>query len=734
MRTPLIVTIVALLALVLTLAGAFAPGHANWGVHHYGFLGTGWLLLGLVLALVGGLLVLGGDRVARGLAVPGVLLAAASFGVLFWLARARAYFLGDGLLLVRALEGGRAPWENAPLPVLAAMLLHRSGVAADTAFALLSVASGVAFVLLAGWFARIASSDAGGRLLVFLVIVTAGLTRLFYGYVETYPILAGLVMLYAVLGTAVIRSGSGRGLLAAGLVFLFTVPAHVTAVALLPSLVYLAAVTGDPTGRGRRVALALGIPLVVMIGGALVLWGDLGRFGETLRENLGLTLPLAGIHGDRIAYTLLSPAHFRDFFQEQLLLGPAAALLAVPLLLLAGRPSRPVVFLFVAGLPWWVVSFLYNRAIGAARDWDLFAAASVPLLLAAAWILSQPSASRRLRPAAALLVAVSVFHLVPWVAVGADAAASRERLRTLFAPEAKVSPFAVQYVFEQIGTEALDRGDVAVAEESYTRAWLATRNPRLGGNLGALLVAQGKVDEALKVLWQAADRDTTNEVVWFQLAGALVAKGDVQSAREAYDHAIAENGNYLQAYLAAARLQRQLGALAEAESLLVEARRRFPEDGEAANNLALLYQITDRPDEAVELYEYGLARKPDDTGSRFNLGRILLEQERPEEAARVFEEVLTWTPEDVEAWVNLGAAWEKLGKADDARTAFEHAKELAPRRPEPYFNLARLDLAADDRPAAMEQLRQLAAIDSTSREGLRARLLLKRLGAEDGKP
>ncbi len=725
MRTLLIVLLYAFLVLTLHVAGILAPTPVNWGVHHYGFLPGAWLWGGALGALVLGGLVWAFARGRRGenahsaSRIPAILtglVIAAAGAALFWLGRERTTFMGDRLL-------------GSPDPALA--------------FAWVSAACGGVYLLLAYWVARQAASDLGGRLPAFGLLALAGITRLFYGHAETYPLLALAAMLYLVL---VLRALDGRGSFwPAAAVAALAPLVHVTGAFLWPSLIYVLWVgpraegkAPPPASARRPRLLLLLIPLAALAAGVIAR-GGMRPFVDLGAATLRGMLPVSGPLGLHIPYTLFSPAHLGDVLQEQWLIGPFGALLALILLAFRahGGLGREERFLLWAGGPWWFASLFFRRDFGAARDWDLFAVASLPwlillgrLLARAPWRVTLP---RWAGAAAGLLIGLSFFHTLPWVAVDADVDRSLAHFASLYGPGSSASRFARSYAFEEIGTWYLDRGQSESAVVAYREAaMIDSTNARVTANLGAVLLAQGKREEAAAILEMAVRRDPSQEFAQYQLGNAYRDLGRHVPAASAYRKALALNPDFLQASLNYASMERQRGNTALAEALLLEALKRAPDSADLKAHLGRVQEDKGDTASAAVNYRAAVAGNPDDTASAFNLGYLLMRQGNIAEASRYFEMVVGRAPGDAEAWINLGVARDLEGNGAAARTAFERAIAADPRRPEPYFNLAKGYLAAKDTTGAARLLRSYAAIDSTGNMGMLARRLLASMGERSG--
>ncbi len=747
MKAFVIVLIFAVATVVLQILGRAEPAPGNWGVNQYGFLsGTwfavGWAGMALLLAL-GALRGAGLGRVRLPWRVVALLVGVAGAG-LYWLARDRAFFLGDGYFWTEGFAAGNPAWYLEPGAVLSLSFLNRLlGGHPEFTLALASTACGFVYLLASVLFAREVAESNWGRAVVFGILALGGITRIFAGTVETHALVAVAAMLYLVFTVRYLR---GRGSLAGPVIMATIAPLlYPAALLLLPSLVYvLIKGPGGPAaeetpargGAGPRLAV-LAIPLAVFAAAAYVIWRHPYPLGGTLDYSLGKLLPLGAPTQPTEAYSMFSAAHLRDFFQEQMLHGPFGTLFVIVLLAFGagGRLGREGRFLLWAGVPWWVHSFMFNHEMGAARGWGVFVPATLPFLLLAGLLLSRVSwAPRRPRLAgvmAGLVLAASFFHLLPWMGVTMDGDRAVGQLATLYGPGSQASPFARSYAYEEIAAWYMEHEMPDAAVTALREAAEAdSTNIRAAGNLAALLVRSGQNDEAAQVMEKSARRAPEGELIYFRLGNAYRDLGQFDDAANAYAAALNVAPGFRDGYLALAEVELARGRPAAARDILVRAWERFPEDTEILGRLGGVYEILGDNDPAEQIYRDLLVKIPDDPGSLFNLGRLLIRKKEYEESAELLSSFLEQQPGDAEAWTNLGVAQSGLGRKEEARESLNRAMSLAPERPEPYFNLARMNIMEGDTTRAVDLMRTYAAMDSTSEWARLARSFLLAVGEE----
>lgn len=200
----ILLILISLAVLALHFLGYVNPGPGNWGVHSFGFLSQGWLTAGLAAGLVAGILAgfSRGGWVRSRAVVPGLLVLG---GVLFWLGRERILLLGDGRYWVDAVTRNAVQWHADPGSLLVVDFLQGvTGLEPVSAFMGVSVLCGLIYLVAVVGFARSISTGAGVGI-AFALPALAGLTRMFYGYVELFPLVAALTAVFLTLAVRYVR-------------------------------------------------------------------------------------------------------------------------------------------------------------------------------------------------------------------------------------------------------------------------------------------------------------------------------------------------------------------------------------------------------------------------------------------------------------------------------------------------------------------------------------------------
>jgi len=662
------------------------------------------------------------DRSSIG--IPLVLAAAA---LLFWSFRQATHFLGDGNLWIKTIETGQWPrsWDlvvsSSFYRVISRFIGKSGGLDARTAAALISVASGLVFLVFAWKTARQLSEKRDEQIFLLLAVLSTGSMMLFFGYIEAYPPAAAGLMIYLYYA---VRSLEGRGgPNAAAIACAAAVLFHPSMIALLPSLFMLYILRRGARPNAGRCLAAVSI---TVIAGLAALW-VLQRwrlFGGYFHESF---LPvLEGGTRDRVPYSILSWSGLVDLLNELLLVCPMILFSAV---LLSRREKavnegidRKAMFFGTVSLYFVLIFIVGNKLLGVSRDWDVFAPMAVPIALFTAVVLLNRY-RRNARDLALFAGFVLVLHTVPWIAINASTGLSLQRFADLTL-NSRWSGFARGYGCDVLGTyyfyhedmpQALgysiasikaDPGNVRYLYNAATRHMMAgrhddavrmfenvvQRNPdyldaRL--NLGTIYMNLERFEDARKEFLEAVRIDSTSAAACSKLARVYWKEGRRDIAWELYTRAIDLDPRNPETYLNLALLQLNAGGRAEARKLMERAIDVDPGYALTYYHLGKTYMEEGDMEKALELYGKHISLDSTALDARFEMAVALDRVGRLEEALRHLLCICEERPDDVGVMNNIGVIYSKRGEFDQAVQTFEKALKVDPNQPGVLVNAAR---------------------------------------------
>ena len=688
-----IVTVMVLLTAVMIAVHVISsrpPRLWMWGAHFYSFFPT-WVLAAATVALAAVVFIAlfrrealvawldkGASALLPGRRFTAIAIATVAAGTaLFWFCRISHTYLGDGNIIVEEIDHSQEILEREPLSSVLQYAVYNTTkpwfdgpnrpvefIARD-ALAPGSVASGLLFLIiawpLAAEIARLRKARDERELrvttaLVWLVIFLQGYIQLFFGYIENYTFYAVGIALYLWLALRTLRGASPLIFPALALTICFAL--HLSSLVLGMSFAVLVAV--ELLSRERRRAalrdLAIAGAAVAAVG---FLFMKLRPGYNPFATLLGM-VKTAFVHTNQPGYTW-SKVHYRDFFNEQILIGPLGMflfLIAAVMALPKGERRGTAWFALVAGAGYLVACWMIGDSnLGYARDWDLLSHSGMVFTVSGLVLLLR----QRMRHASVVAamvcaIGVSAYHTVPWIATNANEDRSLTRLSTL--------PLGMGRTEVVMSTWYRQRG-----ETDKQRYWLQQAIAKHPGNvnalylLGALDYKLGRFNEAIPTLESAVRIRPTKLEFRTLLAQSYYA---VNRMEDAIPHLeVASQGdprNVMtlmtlgEAYAVSGRSGESLATFQRAETLLQPMVARKSNDAQLNMFYGFALYRCNRFDEAVGYLQKSLELDSNSKEAHCFLGYALRGAGRSEEAEIQFRTCVAINPVfpgrgEIEAWL-----------------------------------------------------------------------------------
>ena len=207
-------------------------------------------------------------------------------------------------------------------------------------------------------------------------------------------------------------------------------------------------------------------------------------------------------------------------------------------------------------------------------------------------------------------------------------------------------------------------------------------------NLGAILEAKGKTDEAIVHFRKTLEINPDFAEAWNNLGNASSHIGQINDAMTDYQKALSISPNYAEAHNNLGTILATTGHLDEAIAHYRKALEIKPIFAEAWNNLGDALLQVGQADEAMLNFKRALEYNPEYAEAHYNLGNILLKYRQFNEAIEQFTKALEINPNYEKAHNNLGNALFVLGQIDEAIYHYQKALEINPNKINTLQNLA----------------------------------------------
>ncbi|MCE5250891.1 tetratricopeptide repeat protein [bacterium] len=209
-------------------------------------------------------------------------------------------------------------------------------------------------------------------------------------------------------------------------------------------------------------------------------------------------------------------------------------------------------------------------------------------------------------------------------------------------------------------------------------------------SLGAYMVSQNKVEEALTLFYEAVRLKPGNPEAHANLANLLIRQGKLDEARVHLDRAMQIRPDYAGAHSNMVDILIRQGRINDAHTHALEALRLKPDDPDAHNNLGVVFVSQGKSDEAIGQFNEAISLNPDNARAHYNLGTVLDGLGRRDDALTQLYEAVRLDPEYANPHYSLGRLFFREGKLDSALVHYTEAVRLNPDYAEAHDDLGNI--------------------------------------------
>jgi len=486
-------------------------------------------------------------------------------GGLFYLLRVHVHSIGDGYQRIFEIEKGILYYYTEPLDfflhaVLYRLLLSFGIQSAELSYVIISIVSGIIFVNSIYLFKFPDEINSTTAVFIKFLILASGGIQVYFGYVESYSLYYLFGILFFLWAIKFLTSG--RGIIAASVMLSLAIASHLTALFLLPANIYLIYYNFKVGHPGVFLKKYLPIIIVGLVWAVLsFLELRLRIIEDTLKASYtSLILPVFS----STEYSILSPQHFYDIFNEILLISPYCLLVGAAFFRFkkGGTDNRHLrLFLFIQIVFALAVMFTIDPLLGYARDWDLFATPAVIFGLSLSFLLLIGYNKSISKYEAFVIGSISILFLSGWILLNSSEKRQLERANDLILLSDKGHQYCTEllaYYYrhekndnlktielyksiknyennsrlnKKLGDAQKDLGLIQDAELSYRRALnKEPMNPALLNKFGQILMTQGMLDSAVIIFYKARRLAPDTTSIIESLALAYIYKNEYNQA------------------------------------------------------------------------------------------------------------------------------------------------------------------------------------------------------------
>lgn len=477
-------------------------------------------------------------------------------------------------------------------------------------------------------------------LIPFLLMLSSGMTVLFFGYVESYSILAALLPYLMLCGLKVIDGRSGTiGFIAW---YLIAALVHSLSVFLFSgALLFILLVRhGENAPREKRVSRYLAAAALVALAVAYV--GRVAGIGDISRYLLAL------LAQEDYRQGIFTANHWLNLL-NWLFLSALPFLFLSPFIVKKRAPnpalSRRSLFALWMIIPSLLFMFFFVPQLGGPRDWDLF---SLPafLLVPSALIIYFARYRRSLPHQIIPIIFISVCTTASFAAVNSDTVKATDR----FVEIIEVSQFK------------------DLVKEYATLVSLAENRPK---------IRRRRLEYALKVWEQLPYTRGDSVSALAKIGNIYIDRGDSARALHYLRVALSLDTTRLSSHLSLVQYFDRFGTPQDLLTLAEKLERRFPDNPRALMEAGITFQQLGE----VERGGRSLQRAFDLDSAEYlvllNYSILQIQQENYDRSIELLQRVLKLNPESFAANYYLASAYAGRGEVTAAREYLSRAEKFA---------------------------------------------------------
>ncbi|KAL3178101.1 hypothetical protein MRX96_038630 [Rhipicephalus microplus] len=207
-------------------------------------------------------------------------------------------------------------------------------------------------------------------------------------------------------------------------------------------------------------------------------------------------------------------------------------------------------------------------------------------------------------------------------------------------------------------------------------------------DLGNLLKALGRLDEAKACYLKAIETCPTFAVAWSNLGCVFNAQGEIWLAIHHFEKAVALDPNFLDAYINLGNVLKEARIFDRAVAAYLRALNLSPNNAVVHGNLACVYYEQGLIDLAVDTYRRAIDLQPNFPDAYCNLANALKEKSQVTEAEECYQTALRLCPTHADSLNNLANIKREQGFVEEATRLYLKALEVFPEFAAAHSNLA----------------------------------------------
>jgi hypothetical protein len=573
---------------------------------------------------------------------------------LFIIFNSKGYFLGDATVRLNNIASGllwipTEPGDYFTHAITDRLILEPLGQKVALGYHIISTLCGAIFIV--GTFRLAKYLRAEQTLQIFLLLFTSSMTVMFFGYIESYSIIAALIPFLFLLALKAIDGKSH--VITFSILFIVAAFMHTLILFILPGLLLMVLILPRINVVQLR-RLNTGLLFIIIVGVILAYLGYYLGSNFIVRH----LLALYPTNESRMGFFTLN--HLWNIINWIGLAGLTGAFLLITTLL--GKPTTTNQNIKHKSLVLWIIippimfMLFFKPHLGGPRDWDLYAPMAF-VLIPASIIYYFSRFKRALPPVLLPVLGISLFTMVSFATVNSSVVRAADR----FCEIIEVSKF--KNLFKEYGM---------LFE-------FAKNTPELNHRI---------LEFGLKAWEQPAYNKSDSVFMAKRLAQIYMDKRDRNNAYNFLNLALQADSADLETYFQFNEFCRFFNETSQLPQLAESMAQNLPNNHQALLSAGMTFQEFGENERAGELFNRAYQIKPDDPLTILNLGKYKYDVGDYQNCITLLDHIKQTDPFAFYAFYYKANAWYRLGNSEKAVENLDIAARLAKSRDEKEMAIA----------------------------------------------
>ena len=477
------------------------------------------------------------------------------FGVIAYIFRQKGYLLGDGTLRIKELEEGRFFSGVEPLDTYIHAVFYKYfhgmfRLTGADVYSIISILSGMAAFFGVIYYLKKIFENKNDRWFISGLLLTCGAVQLFFGYAESYSIIAALNLLVILSSMAMLKNNKFS--IVPAIYFSLAVISHPISILFAPALLYSYIKVLNFREDLKKSIFQIFIPLIIFIiifAGLLTIFAIGGYTPAAFFKHLLGENHIAPLFSNKVSNGIFSFEHLIDLINQFALATPVIIALPFAFKNFRNKLNPQSIFLLIASFFAVLFMVIFKTDLGFSRDWDIFSLFAFPFTMTIGYLIVNKNEPHleggvHLNQAGGLtfriaitVILISLINTGTWIYLNSSEELSMKRAESLVETP-YWSNHSRAILYDELNQYYFKKNDMLKAYDNIQKAYNFENKDRYYYSLGVISYKLKKIDSAILIFKELAKNKYKTEVDYMILGELYNSKGEFKEAAYSYSELV----------------------------------------------------------------------------------------------------------------------------------------------------------------------------------------------------